>query len=514
MLNQVVICNVILKMNKNMTIAKNLFTLTIASAMGGAAAIGGYKWLVENPKNDMYENEKTAMYARYSKTDTSQVIVPEGLNFIFASNVVRPTVVHIKSTYQPKSSPHGGNPHSTDPFFRYFFDEPDPFHQPQQKPQQSSGSGVIIAQDGYIVTNNHVIEGATKIEVVLDDKRTYEAKLIGRDPETDLALLKIEEKNLPFAKYGNSEKIQVGEWVLACGNPFELTSTITAGIVSAKGRNINLLRGNSNYAIESFIQTDAAVNPGNSGGALVNLKGELVGINTAIASNTGAYAGYSFAVPVTIVKKVTEDLLRFGEVQRALLGVMITDVTAELAKEKNISQIKGVYISGVNENSSAKDAGIAVGDVILMIDKTAVNSSSELQEAVAQHRPGETIAVTILRDNTRMTKNVVLKNKRGTTGVVKTTENQINEDLGAEIALVSKSEMDKLNISFGIKIIKVMPGKLQQVGVRPGFIITHIDKNPVATIQDLNQMLDQKNGGLLIEGVYPNGQKAYFGIGW
>ncbi|TAG53091.1 MAG: Do family serine endopeptidase [Cytophagales bacterium] len=498
-----------------MTILKNIVSLSVASAFGGAIAIGGYKLFVEDKKYELYEKEKTAIYARYSSSDSSQVIVPEGLNFIFASNVVRPTVVHIKSTYQPKPTTRGGNPHFNDPFFRHFFDD-EYYSEKEQapKPQQSSGSGVIIAQDGYIVTNNHVIEGASKIEVVLDDKRTYEAKLIGRDPETDLALLKIEEKNLPFARFGNSDKISVGEWVLACGNPFDLTSTITAGIISAKGRNINLLRGNTNYAIESFIQTDAAVNPGNSGGALVNLKGDLIGINTAIASNTGAYAGYSFAVPSTIVKKVTEDLLKFGEVQRALLGVSITDLTAELAKEKNINQIKGVYINDVNENSSAKDAGILKGDVILMIDQMAVNSSSELQEAVAQHRPGESIKVTLLRNNERIIKNVILKNKRGTTGVMKASSNLVCEDLNVELAELTKAEMEKYKINFGLKVVKIMPGKLQEAGIKPGFIILAIDKNPISNLQELNAALVEKNGAILVEGINTNGQKAYFGIGW
>lgn len=497
-----------------MSTAKNLFTLTLASALGGAATLGAYKLFVEEKKYEKFENEQTLTFARYMQPDTTNVIVPQGLNFIYASNVVRPTVVHIKSTYQAKQSQRGNNPHFNDPFFRYFFDEPDGFDQQQQKPQQSTGSGVIISADGYIVTNNHVIEGATKIEVTLDDKRKYEAKLIGRDPETDLALLKIEEKSLSFAKFGNSDKINVGEWVLACGNPFDLTSTITAGIVSAKGRNINLLRGNSNYAIESFIQTDAAVNPGNSGGALVNLKGELIGINTAIASTTGAYSGYSFAVPATIVKKVTEDLLNYGEVQRALLGVMITDVTAELAKEKNLSEIRGVYISGANENSSAKDAGIQEGDVILKVDDVNVNSSSELQEAIAQHRPGETVKITILRNNSKILKSVVLKNKRGNTNVVKQASNNFNEDLSVEFAELSKEDLQKYKVTSGVKIVKVFEGRMSEAGAKSGFVITHIDKKRVASIQDIKLALEVKTGGVLIEGVYPSGQKGYYGIGW
>lgn len=500
-----------------MNTAKNILTLTLASALGGAASLGGYKLFLEDKHTyQSFENEQTAVFARYMKNDTAATVIPEGLNFIHASNVVRPTVVHIKSTYEIKQQQRNGNPHFNDPFFRFFFDEPG-MEQPQQREQQApqaSGSGVIISQDGYIVTNNHVIEGAAKIEVVLDDKRKYEAKLIGRDPETDLALLKIEEKNLPFARYGNSDNAKVGEWVLACGNPFDLTSTITAGIISAKGRNINLLRGNTNYAIESFIQTDAAVNPGNSGGALVNLKGDLIGINTAIASNTGAYAGYSFAVPVSIVKKVMDDLLNYGEVQRALLGVMIQDVTAELAKEKGIKEIKGVYIGGVNENSSAKDAGILDGDVILKIDEVFVNSAAELQEAVAQHRPGETLKVQLVRGNQVITKNVILKNKRGTTAMVKQASAQINEDLGVEFTEVSTDEMAKLKIKSGVKITKLMAGKLRDAGVKAGFVITSIDRNIIKSPKDVAQSLENKTGGVLIEGIYPNGERAYYAIGW
>lgn len=499
-----------------MNTAKNIFTFTLASALGGAATLGGYKFFLEDKKNyKSFENEQTALYAHYAKNDTTSGVVPAGLNFIYASNIVRPTVVHIKSTYEAREQ-RSVNPHFNDPFFRFFFDEPGMEQQPKREPQapQSSGSGVIISQDGYIVTNNHVIDGAAKIEVVLDDKRKYEAKLIGRDPETDLALLKIEVNNLPFARYGNSDQSKVGEWVLACGNPFDLTSTITAGIISAKGRNINLLRGNTNYAIESFIQTDAAVNPGNSGGALVNLKGELIGINTAIASNTGAYAGYSFAVPVSIVKKVMDDLLNYGEVQRALLGVMIQDITAELAKEKGIKDIKGVYIGSVNENSSAKDAGISEGDIILKIDNVFVNSSAELQEAVAQHRPGETLNVQLIRNNQLLSKNVILKNKRGTTAMVKQTATQINEDLGVEFTEVLANDLTKLKIKSGVRITKLMAGKLRDVGIKVGFVITSIDRVAIKSAKDIAIALENKTGGILIEGIYPNGERAYYAIGW
>lgn len=493
----------------------NLFAaLVVSSLLGGAITLGGYKLFLEPKGFESFEKNQNTLFARYYDKDTTGITVPAGLNFVFASNVVRPTVVHIKSTYNASAMADRGqgNPHFNDPFFKYFFD--DPGQNLRGEPQQSSGSGVIISQNGYIVTNNHVIENASKIEVVLDDKRTYTAKLIGRDPETDLALLKIDETGLPFAKYGNSETLKIGEWVLACGNPFDLTSTITAGIISAKGRNINLLRGNSNYAIESFIQTDAAVNPGNSGGALVNLKGELVGINTAIASNTGAYAGYSFAVPVTLVKKVMDDLLNYGEVQRALLGVMIQDVTAELAKEKNISKIKGVFVSGVNDGSAAKEAGIKEGDVILNIEGNEVNSAAELQENIGQHRPGDKVKVEILRGYESKKIVVTLKNKRGTTNVVKQASNQIMEDLGAEFEEISNSEKEKLELKNGIKVKKLNNGKLKEAGVKSGFIITVIDKVPVNSVNDIIKIFENKKGGVFIEGVYPDGASGYYAFGW
>lgn len=495
---------------------KSIFlSLLLSSLLGGAITLGGYKLLLEPRHSQSFESEQNAVFARYFDKDTSGVVVPEGLNFVYASNIVRPTVVHVKTTYATASAGgNSGNPHQNDPFFKFFFEEPGGDGFRDMGPRQGSGSGVVISSDGFIVTNNHVIDNATKIEVVLDDKRKYEAKLIGHDPETDLALLKIDEKDLPFAKFGNSDKIKVGEWVLACGNPFDLTSTITAGIVSAKGRNINLLRGSgNNYAIESFIQTDAAVNPGNSGGALVNLKGELVGINTAIASTTGAYAGYSFAVPVTIVKKVMDDLLNHGEVQRALLGVMIRDVTAELAAEKKLKAVKGVYIDGVNDGSAAKDAGIKEGDVLMKINDTEVNSASEVQEAIAQYRPGDKVLVTFVRDNAVKTLNVTLKNKRGNFKVVKEASSQVMEDLGAEFGEVSKDEKDKLRIESGVKVKKLLSGKLKDAGMQPGFIITKIDKAEVKDAKELAKILENKTGGILIEGIYPDGSSKFYAIG-
>lgn len=299
-------------------------------------------------------------------------------------------VVHVKTTYSIRQV-------STDPVLEFFFGRP---LQQEQRVQQASGSGVIISEDGYIVTNNHVIDKARNIEVVLNDKRSYSATLVGTDPNTDIALLKIEENNLPWIAFGNSDSLQVGEWVLAVGNPFNLTSTVTAGIVSAKARSINII--NSDMKIESFIQTDAAVNPGNSGGALVNTRGELVGINTAIASQTGSYAGYSFAVPVTIVSKVVSDLKLYGTVQRGLMGVQIADISSELYNQKHLTTMQGVYVGNVIQGSAAAKAGLQVGDVIIAIDGKSIDGTAQLQETIGQHRPGDTIQVRYIRNGQTM----------------------------------------------------------------------------------------------------------------
>jgi Do/DeqQ family serine protease len=355
-----------------------------------------------------------------------------------------------------------------------------------------------------------VIDNASKINIVLNDKREYEAKLIGKDPNTDLALLKIDAKKLPFVTYGNSDVVKIGEWALAVGNPFNLTSTVTAGIISAKGRNINIL--NQKYAIESFLQTDAAVNPGNSGGALVNTAGELIGINSAIASNTGSYSGYSFAIPVNIVKKVVADLLEFGEVQRAFIGITLSDLNANLAKEKKIDQIEGVYVAGLGESSAAAEGGVKEGDVILGINDVKVNNIPELQEQVGRYRPGDKVNLKIRRGDSEKSIPVVLKNRNGDTKLFKASETVLL-DLGADFLDLSEMEMQKLNIRNGIKVSKLRNGKLKSVGIKEGFIITHIGDKPVNNAEELSNLMRGERKGYLIEGIYPNGTKAYYGLG-
>lgn len=316
--------------------------------------------------------------------------------------------------------------------------------------------------------------------------------------------------------YGNSDNVKVGEWVLAVGNPFNLTSTVTAGIISAKARNINLLSGDGSKgmnAVESYLQTDAAVNPGNSGGALVNTKGELVGINSAIASNTGSYTGYSFAIPVNLARKVVADLLEFGEVQRAFIGVSIRDLDAKLAQEKSINEIKGVYVNGLTDGGSAQEAGIKEGDVITKVDETSVNNVPELQEQISRYRPGDKVDITLKRNNMEKVIHVTLKNINGTTDVVERPKIEVSSALGATFEPLSSAEMKKFNLTNGLKITKLTAGKLLNAGIREGFIVTNIDKKKISTTDDIQAALENKTGGVLIEGIYPNGMRAYYGFG-
>ncbi len=424
----------------------------------------------------------------------SSLIDYGGLNFTFASNKVIPAVVHIRTLYS-------SGRYSINPMNNYY-----------RSPSRSSGSGVIISDDGYIVTNNHVIEDARQIEVVLFDNRRYMAEIIGTDPTTDLALLKIDEDDLTFVPYGNSDEVYPGEWVLAIGNPFDLNSTVTAGIVSAKARNIRILRDRNNLQIESFIQTDAAVNPGNSGGALVNLRGELVGINTAIATPNGSYAGYSFAVPVALVRKVMDDLLEYGEVQRGLLGIRINDVNAQFAAERDLEVVSGVFVSMVNENSAALDAGIESGDVITAINGTTVKNVSELQELVARNRPGDEIEVTYIRNGDVLQTMATLKDFEGNS-TIKAPELR-NEISGAVFEELSESDLMKYEIDGGVKIVSIEDGPWKDAGVESGFIVTRIDKIKIDDLADLNRNLENKSGAFLLEGIYENGDIGIFGVTW
>jgi Do/DeqQ family serine protease len=419
--------------------------------------------------------------------------IPAGIDFRAAAGRSVSAVVHIKTSM-------GMGNFSSNPFDSYF-----------DIPTRSSGSGVIVTDDGYIVTNNHVIEDATNIEVVLNNNQHYYAKLIGTDPSTDLALLKIKCDRLPFIRYGDSDKVIPGEWVLAIGNPFDLNSTVTAGIVSAKARNIGILRDRNNLQIESFIQTDAAVNPGNSGGALVNLNGDLIGINTAIATSSGSYQGYSFAIPVTLVRKVIDDLLEFGTVQRGLLGIQIQDLDARLADEMKLTTSQGVLITRVNEGGAAEASGLQPRDVIVGIDNHAVRNVSELQEMVARHRPGVEVIVSYLRGGQPLESIVKLKNYRGSNQM---ESSQVpTEHDGSEFETVPYSELARLGLDGGVRLVKLGEGAWSDAGLREGFVIAYIDKIPVENLKDLSVVLGFKNGGILIEGYYGD-KRTVYGVDW
>jgi len=428
-----------------------------------------------------------------------------GPDFSEAAESTVDAVVHIRSQFRTKSREY-------DDFFgalrEYFGYENSPN---RNYPISGWGSGVILSHDGYIVTNNHVVEGAELIEVILNDKRVFEGEVVGLDPTTDLALLRIDVDDLPTVRYGNSDNLRVGEWVLAVGNPFNLTSTVTAGIVSAKARNINIL--GSQGAIESFIQTDAAVNRGNSGGALVNTRGELVGINAAIASNTGYYQGYSFAIPVNIVRKVIEDLKKYGEVQRAYIGVVIREINQRFADELDLDEIRGVYVDGLSEDGGAMDAGIEIGDVITTVDGTEVNSLSQLLEVVGQHSPGDKLAVQVIRDGEPEMYNVELRTVDGTTNVVRTDDEFFNDRLGAYFSGVSSTEKSKYNIRSGLKIISIEGGLLEKGGIRKNFIVTSVNGYAVDSKSGLESALDQNDERVKISGLYPNGMKVTFEFG-
>lgn len=403
-----------------------------------------------------------------------------------------------------------------DPFQEFFYG-PGAGGREYQQFGSGSGSGVIVTSDGYIVTNNHVVENASEIEVILNDNSKYTAKIVGVDPSTDIAVLKIEAKNISPISLGNSDDVRVGEWVLAVGNPFNLTSTVTAGIISAKARNINILSSRKQgdiVPIESFIQTDAAVNPGNSGGALVNTRGELVGINTAIASQTGSYAGYSFAVPVNLVRKVMSDLIDYGIVQRGFLGVQISDINQELKEKNSLPNLKGVYLAEVIEGGSAEKAGLKKGDVILKIGSIEVNSSAKLQEEIGKGRPGDKVAVTVRRKNgNEEIIDIVLRNKEGETSLVTKAEVNKSVALGATFEQLTSKEKKELNTNYGVKIKTITAGKLKALGLTEGIVITKINNEPVTSVEQLTEKLNKGNTGVLLEVLTQSGRKEYVGFG-
>lgn len=473
------------------------------------------KLLQEVAKEQVDEYRETS--ARLVKAEPVPAIATD---FTEAAEQSVHAVVHIMSkTTRTASLNYGNTPMD---MLEYFFGYREYERRPQ--PQVGYGSGVIISRDGYIVTNNHVIENADEIEVTLNDRRSYPAKVIGADPTTDIALLKIEENDLATIAFGNSDQLKVGEWVLAVGNPMNLTSTVTAGIVSAKARNLGIIGSEqnnrnktSNMSIESFIQTDAAVNPGNSGGALVNTKGELVGINTAIVSSSGAFSGYSFAVPINMVSKVVTDLKEYGTVQRAMLGVSIINMSSALAKDKKVDMREGVYVESVSEKSGAMEAGIKSGDIIVQIDDAKVKTTAELQEQVGRHRPGDKVNVRLVRDGKELFFEVTLRNMQGNTDVVKASDTSV---LGAAFSELPANLKRQLNISYGIQVSGLTDGKMKEAGIRKGFVILKVNDHKIQSVNDFENLVKDVQQGagfgeaaLFIVGIYPAGNKVtYYAI--
>lgn len=452
---------------------------------------------------------------------TTSAVPAQPVDLTYAAEKSLPSVVHILST---KNSKVQTVEVESDPFSDFFGDPFGFFGNPQgnggkQKrsvrtpKQQGSGSGVIISADGYIVTNNHVVADADELTVTPNDNKEYSARIIGTDKTTDLALIKIEGKNLPAITIANSENIKVGEWVLAVGNPFNLTNTVTAGIVSAKGR--SLYRN----GVESFIQTDAAINPGNSGGALVNTRGELIGINAMLYSQTGSFSGYGFAIPTSIMNKVVDDLKTYGTVQRAVVGIQGSDVKnyvdgqKEQGKDIDLGTMEGIYVAKVTEESAAEEAGLKEGDVIIAIDGKEMNKMADMQEYLAKKRPGDKVTVTYLRDKKKNTKSITLKNEQGNTQVVKKADLDV---LGGNFRSITDAQKQQLNIGYGLEVLKVNSGKLKNAGITKGFIIQRVNDNAVKTIEDLQNIVKDastsKDPVLYIQGVYPTGKKAYFAV--
>lgn len=428
-------------------------------------------------------------------------------NFVSAAESSVQSVVHVTTKVVTTQV-------QRDPFFEFFYG-PGAGGREFKQYGSGSGSGVIVSRDGYIVTNNHVIANASEIEVILNDNTKYTAKVVGTDPSTDLAVIKIDAVDLKPMIIGNSDDLKIGEWVLAVGNPFNLTSTVTAGIVSAKARNINIIdRNQQNIPIESFIQTDAAVNPGNSGGALVNTKGELVGINTAIASQTGSYTGYSFAIPVNLMTKVMSDIIDFGIVQRAFLGVQISDISQELKEKEGLKSTTGVYVAEAIEDGGAKKAGIKKGDVIIKINGKDIHSVAALQEEIGKKRPGDKVSVTFINSKGETeTKDVVLHNSKGDTSLLDKESVNATNALGATFEPLSSKELKEYNISNGVKIKSLSTGKLKSLGLTEGMVITKINDTPIRSVEQLTNELNRKKGGILLEIVSKNGRKDYVGFG-
>lgn len=492
---------------------KKYVLMTAAAAIGACMALLGAYFLGWNSRLGADDNPfaPPAHFASFTPGNGNTGLA----DFTVAAQQALPEVVHIAASTR-RSSQRGGSQsfdlQNLPAPFRQFFGMPQ-----ERLPQggspgedlQGTGSGVILSADGYIVTNNHVVREADELTVTLNDKRSFTAKVIGTDPSTDLALVKIEAEGLPFMHFANSDDVKVGQWVVAIGNPFNLSGTVTAGIVSAKGRDLHIVQDKA--PVESFIQTDAVVNPGNSGGALVDLSGDLIGINTAIASPTGVYAGYAFAIPANLVAKVVDDLRQFGVVQRGYLGITIRDNTAEQARKKGADFTPGVLVDSLAEHSAAAAAGVRPGDLITHVDGQAVGASPELLEIVGKHRPGDKLNLTVLRGGNERTLNVTLKNREGNTDAVKKDDDAFLSDLGADFETISATDAQRLGIAGGVRVSRLGSGKIaNQTDLHEGFIITKLNNTAIRNTTDLTKALQNAEGGVMLEGVYPGNPGVYY----
>ena len=477
---------------------KKGFLIAMLSALiGGLTAYAVVNVMVDKNGAVASENVSGAQFRTVNLTHDNWP------DFTYAAESAVDAVVYVKVTSTASSQQQA--PSS---IFDFFFGYPQG-PAPQQREKVGSGSGVIIREDGYIVTNNHVIDGATKIEVTLNSNQTYPATLVGTDPATDVALLKIEAEGLPYIPFGDSDKLRLGEWVIAIGSPYDLRSTITAGIVSAKGRSMPNYTGE--FKIESFIQTDAAVNPGNSGGALVDKNGNLVGINTAIISQTGSYTGYSFAVPSNIVRKIAYDLMDFGSVKRAVLGIVMQPIDDKIADELKLSSRNGVYINEVSKSGAADKAGIKAGDVLIAIDSTKITNAASVQEAVSRFSPGDKAVVTVIRDGKPQQFEVTFKGTSQENGTVE--DDGSIAFYGSSIKEASEETLAKYGLKSGVEIVELGPGKLMEAGAQEGFIIQYVNEQQVKTPQDVIDIVKKSKRTVFIEGVTPSGRTGYFGFG-
>ena len=505
------------------TFWKKTLIVAIVAVISFVTSVGAVAYLVKNNKSvrSVLISEEETPFKQSVRLANYSPEAAENIDFTFAAEQAIHAVVHIRAVQRPQTSRRGmGGGNQEFDFFDYFFGYRDREGSPrQQQPRTGFGSGVIISTDGYIITNNHVIERSDEIEVSLNDNRSFTAKVIGTDPTTDIALLKIEETGLQALPFGNSEQLKVGEWVLAVGNPFNLKSTVTAGIVSAKGRSV--ITGETDRdKIASYIQTDAAVNRGNSGGALVNTRGELIGINTALYSETGSFAGYSFAIPISIAGKVVADLKEFGVVQRAILGIGGANPTEAKKENDKIKVLEGAYIGEFTERSTAREAGLEIGDVITAINGVSIKSYSALQEQITKYRPGDKVKVDVDRYGTSKSFTVELRNAQGNTDVVaKNNDKSSAEVLGAEFRELTDARKRELGIAYGIETTQTTRGgKLQEAGVRRGFIIMTVNNQRVSTEEDITKIIDpilkgnSEDKGLFIRGFYPNGRTQHYAI--